>query len=102
DAPARAVARGGPGHHAGAAAALDLPFTSDGLHLLRATVAAHAGHLGVPDHRIGPLITVASELAANAIRHGGGTGRLRLWRDPTAVFCQVSDHGPGIPDRMIG
>jgi anti-sigma regulatory factor (Ser/Thr protein kinase) len=96
------VVGGGSDHHAGAAVALDLPFTGAGLHLLRAAVAAHAGQLGVPDHRIGPLVTVASELAANAIRHGGDTGRLRLWRDPTAVFCQVSDHGPGIPDPMIG
>jgi len=81
---------------------LDLPFAGDDLYLLRAAVAAHAGRLGVADDRIGHLVTVASELAANAIRHGGGAGRLRLWRDPTAVFCQVSDHGPGIPDPMIG
>jgi anti-sigma regulatory factor (Ser/Thr protein kinase) len=43
-------------------------------------------------------LIVASELATNAIRHGGGTGRLRLWHRDGILFCQVSDHGPGIGD----
>jgi len=27
------------------------------------------------------LLIVAGELTSNAIRHGGGSGRLRLWND---------------------
>lgn len=41
---------------------------------------------------------IASELVVNAISHGGGRGRLRLWRDGGNLYCEVSDGGPGIPD----
>jgi len=39
-------------------------------------------------------------LAANAIRHGGGHGRLRMWCTPSAIYCRVSDDGPGLPSRF--
>jgi anti-sigma regulatory factor (Ser/Thr protein kinase) len=45
---------------------------------------------------------VAGELATNAIRHGGGGGRLRLWQDRTGLHCQISDQGPGIADTTVG
>jgi anti-sigma regulatory factor (Ser/Thr protein kinase) len=82
--------------------ALDQPFDGDGLHMLRSAVAAHAARLGVPARRAEHLVAVAHELAANAIRHGGGRGRLRLWRDGLPVYCQVSDRGPGIADPTVG
>jgi anti-sigma regulatory factor (Ser/Thr protein kinase) len=81
---------------------LDQPFGKDGLYTLRAAVAAHAGQLDIPDDQLDSLLIVAGELATNAIRHGGGGGRLRLWRDPTALHCQISDHGPGITDHTVG
>jgi anti-sigma regulatory factor (Ser/Thr protein kinase) len=34
------------------------------------------------------------ELAANAVRHGAGRGRLRLRADGAFLYCQVSDDGP--------
>jgi anti-sigma regulatory factor (Ser/Thr protein kinase) len=81
---------------------LDQPFDADGLYTLRAAVAAHAGQLGLPDDQLDSLLIVAGELASNAVRHGGGRGRLRLWRDPTGLHCQISDHGPGITDHTVG
>jgi anti-sigma regulatory factor (Ser/Thr protein kinase) len=39
---------------------------------------------------------VATELATNVVRHGGGTGKLRLWRSGDVIVCEVSDDGPGI------
>jgi anti-sigma regulatory factor (Ser/Thr protein kinase) len=42
------------------------------------------------------LVIVAGELATNAVRHGGGTGVLRLWRDGGQLWCEVTDTGPGI------
>jgi anti-sigma regulatory factor (Ser/Thr protein kinase) len=81
---------------------VDEPFDVDGLYALRATLAAHAPRLDVPEEKVEHLLIVASELATNAIRHGGGTGRLRLWRDATTLYCRVSDHGPGIADPSIG
>jgi anti-sigma regulatory factor (Ser/Thr protein kinase) len=44
---------------------------------------------------------VATEPAANAIRHGDGGGRLRLWRVGDALHREVTDNGLGIvnPDQ---
>ena len=81
---------------------VDQPFDAGGLYTLRATLAAHASQLGVPGQQIEALLIVASELATNAIRHGGGTGRLRMWRHRTTLHCQVSDRGPGIADPGVG
>jgi anti-sigma regulatory factor (Ser/Thr protein kinase) len=47
-------------------------------------------------------VIVASELATNAIRHGGGSGRLRLWRTDDQLVCEVRDSGAGIADPGIG
>jgi anti-sigma regulatory factor (Ser/Thr protein kinase) len=85
-----------------AAVILDQPFDADELYTLRAAVAAHAAQLELSGDRLDDLLIVAGELATNAIRHGGGGGRLRLWHDPTALHCQISDHGPGIADVTVG
>jgi anti-sigma regulatory factor (Ser/Thr protein kinase) len=89
--------RDGPAHGPGGAS-LDQPFGPDDLYALRAAVAAHATHLGAAPDRVAHLVIVAGELASNAVRHGGGHGRLRLSRVDGAVRCEVSDEGPGIPD----
>lgn len=78
--------------------ALDQSFDGDGLYRLRAAVAAHAADLGADEDTQFHLLIIAGELAANAVRHGGGRGRLRLWLGPDSLHCQVSDGGPGIRD----
>jgi anti-sigma regulatory factor (Ser/Thr protein kinase) len=78
------------------------PFDADGLYGLRATVAAHASRLGAAAEQLDELLIVTSELASNAIRHGGGSGRFRLWRRGTTFYCQVSDDGAGITDPDVG
>jgi anti-sigma regulatory factor (Ser/Thr protein kinase) len=82
--------------------ALDLGFDSAGLYGMRAAVAAHASRLGAAEEELEGLLIVASELATNAIRHGGGSGRLRLWRTDGRLCCEVSDEGPGIADPEAG
>src|SRR5690242_21960814 len=77
---------------------LDQAFDLDGLVSLRSAVAAHADRLGLPADRIPELVLVAHELAGNAVRHGGGSGRLRMWRDGRSIVCEVSDAGPGLPE----
>ena len=89
--------RDGPVAGAGGAS-LDQAFGPDDLYALRAAVAAHAAHLGAPPDRVAHLVIVAGELAGNAVRHGGGHGRLRLSRVDGAVRCEVRDGGPGIAD----
>lgn len=74
---------------------LEQDFDGQSLYRLRAAVAAHALQLGLPQHRAGDLVIIVHELAANAIRHGAGHGRVRIWRQQQTVHCQVSDDGTG-------
>lgn len=95
--------RSAAGAHAASAGvpdrvALDQRFARGELYALRAAVAAHAGALGSGTEQVENLVIVASELATNAITHGGGTGRLRLWDLDGAVSLQVSDAGEGFAD----
>jgi anti-sigma regulatory factor (Ser/Thr protein kinase) len=82
--------------------ALDQTFDASNLYALRSAVAAHGASFGLTEHRLGELVLVAHELAANAVRHGGARpaspGRLRLWRDGDDIVCEVSDAGPGLVD----
>lgn len=73
-------------------------FDVDSLYALRAAVAAHAAEAGLPQQRVYDVVIAAHELAANAVRHGAGHGRLRLWADSRALHCQVSDNGPAERD----
>jgi anti-sigma regulatory factor (Ser/Thr protein kinase) len=76
---------------------LDMTFQTGDLIRLRSTVAAYAAELGAGG-RGEDVVLIAHELASNAIRHGGGAGRLRLWRDDYRLLCRVSDTGPGLTD----
>ncbi|GAB1639697.1 ATP-binding protein [Krasilnikovia sp. MM14-A1259] len=76
---------------------LDEPFAIKDLTALRQAVAAHAGRTRLSPDRVADLVLIASELTSNAVRHGGGHGRLRLWTTDTAACCQVTDDGPGLP-----
>src|SRR5512142_1419620 len=73
---------------------IEQPFEERDLPALRRTVAAHGDRAGLSRRRVSDLVLIVSELAGNAIRHGGGRGRLRLWRSRGALYCEVSDHGP--------
>ena len=83
----------------GESPALDQAFDGDSLYALRAAVAAHGSQAGLSEGRTSDLVLAVHELAANAVRHGAGQGRLRLWAAQDAVRCEVTDEGaPGEPD----
>ena len=82
--------------------ALHQPFDVDSLYAMRAALVAHGSELGADGVALERLVLVASELATNAVRHGGGQGTLRLWRTGVSIFCEVSDRGPGIGDPQAG
>jgi anti-sigma regulatory factor (Ser/Thr protein kinase) len=74
---------------------LEQDFDAASLYALRSAVAAHADAAGLSSRRVYDITAVAHELAANAVMHGAGHGRLRLWTDGGFLYCQVSDDGPG-------
>jgi anti-sigma regulatory factor (Ser/Thr protein kinase) len=74
---------------------LDQPFDGGSLYALRSAVTAHAAAAGMGRYQVYDVTAVAHELAANAVLHGAGHGRLRLWADDKYLYCQVSDDGRG-------
>lgn len=77
---------------------LEQRFDRDSLVPLRNAVAAHASRLGLAAEQVEHLVLVAYELASNAVRHGGGHGRLRLIADDGMIGCAVTDEGGGFRD----
>ncbi len=81
---------------------LDQAFDANTLYALRAAVQAHATQLGMPEARTDDLVIAVHELAANAVRHGAGHGRLRVWERAGALHCQVEDTGDATPPGDSG
>lgn len=89
---------GGPGHvnplgatGDSAAPIVDLAFDSGSLSGLRVAVKAFADQAGLPERRAQDVVIAVHELAANAIHHGAGAGRLRVWKLAGVLHCQVED-----------
>lgn len=70
-----------------------LRFSRRGLRRARELVHGEAVAAGLPAERATDLVLAVSELAANSVRHGGGSGTLRVWRDPDCLFADVRDAG---------
>lgn len=63
--------------------------------LVAAETARAFGHtIGLDRRAAAELATSTSELATNALRHGGG-GRVELWSAAARVVVRTSDRGPG-------
>lgn len=67
---------------------------------LRALVRRNLGDR-LPD-RLEDLLLALGEVAANALRHGRGERRVRLWHHNGHVVCDVHDQGPGPADALAG
>jgi anti-sigma regulatory factor (Ser/Thr protein kinase) len=74
----------------------------DTLAGLRDLVGRQAGASGLGEKARDDVVLAANELATNVVRHGGGSGRLRLWSAGGWFYCQISDRGPGLPDTAQG
>src|SRR2546421_2476292 len=72
----------------------ELAFESQSLRSLRATIMHEAPRAGLRSARMADLVVAVNEVATNSVRHGGGRGRLRVWRDDGALVCEVRDGGP--------
>lgn len=69
---------------------------------IRAMVARMAATAGVGQHQIPDLVVAVSEVTSNAVRHGGGRGRLRTWHEPDFVVFEVDDDGTHEPAALAG
>jgi two-component sensor histidine kinase len=55
---------------------------------------AHACAAGLSAARAEDVVLAVHELAANAVSHGAGAGRLRIWKLAGSLHCQVEDGEP--------
>jgi anti-sigma regulatory factor (Ser/Thr protein kinase) len=69
------------------------PFDICDLGSVRDSVARWAEAAGLGPERTSDLVLAVCELASNSVRHGGGEGILRVWREPRALLCEVIDTG---------
>jgi anti-sigma regulatory factor (Ser/Thr protein kinase) len=60
---------------------------------LRAAVRRFAADAGAVGRLADDLLVGVNELASNSVRHGGGAGDVRLWRQGDELVCEVRDHG---------
>jgi anti-sigma regulatory factor (Ser/Thr protein kinase) len=79
--------------------ASELSFRRGSLVPLRRFVARLARDLGAS--RRADLVLAVHEVVSNSLRHGGGAGRLLVWRDRNALVCEVRDRGR-IDDPLVG
>lgn len=72
------------------------------LRAARAFVTEQAERVGLSPGRTMDLELATSEIASNALLHGGGRATLLTWRDGEYLICQVEDEGAGLSDALAG
>jgi serine/threonine-protein kinase RsbW len=77
--------------------AVDLAHIATVRHAVREFAAGN----GLPERPRSDFVLAVNELVTNAVQHGGGRGGVRLWRTAGALWCEVSDQGPGIPPNRL-
>lgn len=70
-----------------------LEFDASTLDGVRVFVAVNATAAGLELRQCEDLVLAVNELATNSIRHGGGSGELRMWAEADTVLAEVRDGG---------
>ncbi len=82
-------------------ATAELAFRESDLGEIRRTLSRWARVEGLDHEATADLVLAVDEIATNSIRHGGGTGRLRMWRDGESLLCEIRDLGE-MRDPLLG
>jgi anti-sigma regulatory factor (Ser/Thr protein kinase) len=76
-------------------------FGRDELPGARRLIEREAAEAGLSTYRTTDLVTATSELTANSVLHGGGSGELRTWFENGDLMVEVSDRGR-IDEPLVG
>lgn len=76
-------------------------YTVHELSALRHVAYDFARHSGAQPDVAEALVLAVQEIAANSVRHGGGSGTFQAWADGGALVCELRDSGR-IADPMVG
>jgi anti-sigma regulatory factor (Ser/Thr protein kinase) len=74
----------------------------DDLELFRERLARELVADRVPDATALEMLVAATEVAANAVRHGSGIESVRVGRSDGRFVCEVIDRGTGFDDPLAG
>ncbi|WBB53318.1 ATP-binding protein [Verrucosispora sp. WMMD573] len=72
---------------------LSQSFTAQTVTALRHLLTARVAAAGLTGDVAEDLVLAVHELVTNAVLHGGGRGRLDLFRRADLLVCEVTDHG---------
>jgi anti-sigma regulatory factor (Ser/Thr protein kinase) len=77
-------------------------FTAAEVAAVRQRVEDLTARVGLGQPELGDWVTAVNELLTNAVRHGGGAGRLHLEYDGR-LHCEIRDEGEGFAvDDYLG
>ena len=74
---------------------LSQAFAAATITTVRRAVAARVATAGLSGDSLEGFVLAVHELVANAVRHGGGAGRIHLRQQGGTLICEISDQGPG-------
>jgi anti-sigma regulatory factor (Ser/Thr protein kinase) len=79
----------------------EMAFGAGDLSAIRTLVSDHTAAHGLGSTRGEDFVLAVNEVATNSLRHGGGRGVLRIWRNGKGLICEVRDDGK-IEDPLVG
>jgi anti-sigma regulatory factor (Ser/Thr protein kinase) len=68
----------------------------------RERLARELALAGIPGERSLDMLLAATEVAGNAVRHGGGVRDVRVGRASGRFTCEIVDPGPGFDEPAAG
>ncbi|MET9800852.1 sensor histidine kinase [Streptomyces sp. NPDC006368] len=81
--------------------ATDVAFGEEDLARTRDEADHWAATAGLPPERRTDWLLAIGEATGNSVRHGGGHGRLRMWRANGEIVAEISDRGR-LADPLTG
>lgn len=71
----------------------EIAFSSASLPRVREFVGRQTELAGFDTRARGDFVLAVNEVVTNSLRHGGGQGLLRSWRESDTLVCEVRDSG---------
>jgi anti-sigma regulatory factor (Ser/Thr protein kinase) len=81
--------------------AAGIGFGARGLAAVRALATTVAARADLGGERTADLLLAVTEMGANSVLHGGGSGIFHIWTRGGSVVCQSADAGH-VTDPMVG
>ena len=71
----------------------EIRFERNDLARIRSAVERQATRSGLGPSRTSDLVLAVNEIVTNSLRHGGGGGVLKMWKDDDSLISEIRDVG---------